>query len=1163
MTTSPAPEVKPTKEVRFAVVMYGGVSLAIYINGVSQELLHLVKSTSDRSPNAEVTGSEKVYRELSRMLADDDSSNGDSTGETGAAPVRFIVDIVSGTSAGGINGVFLAKALANEQTIKSLEGLWIQQGEIQLLINDGKSLESPLELSDPPNSLLNSQRMYLELLKALDGMDDKNPAAERSALVDELDLFVTSTDIRGVTLPIRLADRVVCERRHRNVLHFVYSKSEVSGADEDRNDFKETNNPFLAYAARSTSAFPVAFEPMRLDDIDAILDELPKYRTNKKLRSNNEDWQKFYKDYLSDASPNPVPFPERSFNDGGVLDNKPFSYATETLSHRHADVPVDRKLIYIEPSPEHPELQLDNKVRPNAVESLRAGLSLPRNETIREDLQRILERNRLIHRANRIMRGIDADTECARASYIPAGDSPEAKFEEWKTLGALASHPPTDELWARDFLSEKDWEKLDLADMIKRKGKTYVAYHRLEIAETTDQLAALVARVSELDEDSDYFTIVRGLLKAWRDRRYTDYHEDAPEKPTMNAFLIGLGLSYPIRRINFLRNKIDKLYTLDEEAHQIINSRFKSYWPPNTELPADEKRKFRAALLGLKPPLNQIYIDLRSEGRLLRSRPTKKDALDKVEPANPVRDNIRAAIAGLAAAAAQEMTGRKSADPLVDYFLGNRLPDQSTSQRLSDSQVEEECTARAHDLLDKHPELRKLFDDAAAEIEKRVRDARAKAETASKNILFPSNTGGQDSGMEAARTCLSHYYERYDDYDMVTFPIFYETDVGESDVVEVARVSPEDACALIDETKSGCHKLAGTALGHFGAFLNEDWRKNDILWGRLDGAERIISALLPNDNRAREMIGRAQSAILWETIEKMGPDATKNLLVEALMRPRNGKADQEAVDTLLAYLSNLKTYCEPALAETLNERIKDGEITDYYRAEFKERAKLEPESTLRTAARATTVIGKILSGISTSYEISDRYTAWIVRLGQIFWGLVEVAVPRSLPNLIFRHWLKVIYAFEVLAILGGMIFAKQQVSQFGWIAFGVTAAVNAVAWWLGDFMSGRTSVARFLVVVIAAVLIMLTVIGGLKVASLWFGFTVHDRPVLAWLHENANNVFAWLGKYLPEKVVGILKDSVPLLAAIGLVFVLWWRARFGMRGRGPAKVSAPRTPDAC
>ena len=29
-----------TEEIRFAVVMYGGVSLAIYINGIAQELLN-------------------------------------------------------------------------------------------------------------------------------------------------------------------------------------------------------------------------------------------------------------------------------------------------------------------------------------------------------------------------------------------------------------------------------------------------------------------------------------------------------------------------------------------------------------------------------------------------------------------------------------------------------------------------------------------------------------------------------------------------------------------------------------------------------------------------------------------------------------------------------------------------------------------------------------------------------------------------------------------------------------------------------------------------------------------------------------------------------------------------------------------------------------------
>ena len=36
-------------------------------------------------------------------------------------------------------------------------------------------------------------------------------------------------------------------------------------------------------------------------------------------------------------------------------------------------------------------------------------------------------------------------------------------------------------------------------------------------------------------------------------------------------------------------------------------------------------------------------------------------------------------------------------------------------------------------------------------------------------------------------------------------------------------------------------------LNNFGAFFDEKFRINDILWGRLDGAERIITALLPNE----------------------------------------------------------------------------------------------------------------------------------------------------------------------------------------------------------------------------------------------------------------------------------------------------------------------------
>src|SRR5215217_9292581 len=90
-TTAPlkqrAPAVDYKQEVRFAVVMYGGVSLAIYINGVAQEMLRWVRSTAKSAskdkdvallPNncseeseLRLSGTERVYRKLSYILAAD------------------------------------------------------------------------------------------------------------------------------------------------------------------------------------------------------------------------------------------------------------------------------------------------------------------------------------------------------------------------------------------------------------------------------------------------------------------------------------------------------------------------------------------------------------------------------------------------------------------------------------------------------------------------------------------------------------------------------------------------------------------------------------------------------------------------------------------------------------------------------------------------------------------------------------------------------------------------------------------------------------------------------------------------------------------------------------------------------------------------------------
>ena len=208
-----------TKEYRFAVVMYGGISLAVYINGVAQELLSLVRSTSldrDVSPSPLL----EVYRQIAEKLSAKENPQWKSGDELN---VRFVVDIITGASAGGINGIFLAKALANNQQLRNLRDLWIEQADLDLLLNDKKSvadLDGQLKTQTPPQALLNGPRLYLELLKAFRSMGEDAHDTTHFADLRELDLFVTATDAWGEVLPLRLFDKIVWERRYKSDVSF-------------------------------------------------------------------------------------------------------------------------------------------------------------------------------------------------------------------------------------------------------------------------------------------------------------------------------------------------------------------------------------------------------------------------------------------------------------------------------------------------------------------------------------------------------------------------------------------------------------------------------------------------------------------------------------------------------------------------------------------------------------------------------------------------------------------------------------------------------------------------------------------------------------------------------------------------------------------------------
>jgi hypothetical protein len=78
-------------------------------------------------------------------------------------------------------------------------------------------------------------------------------------------------------------------------------------------------------------------------------------------------------------------------------------------------------------------------------------------------------------------------------------------------------------------------------------------------------------------------------------------------------------------------------------------------------------------------------------------------------------------------------------------------------------------------------------------------------------------------------------------WDVLTFTLPDWRDLGEHDEIRVDRVSPVDAVSLRAGATSAT--LKGAELRHFAGFFSRSLRESDYLWGRLDGAERLIDII--------------------------------------------------------------------------------------------------------------------------------------------------------------------------------------------------------------------------------------------------------------------------------------------------------------------------------
>jgi patatin-related protein len=917
------------QEIRFAIVMYGGVSLAIYIHGVAQELLRLARATSDADLGDDEVS--KIYREISLRVRDQD--NPKKTCRT-----RFVIDILSGTSAGGINAIFLAKALAiRSKDLENLRKTWLDVADMDQLLNTGDPFE-------PKRSLLKGDWMYEQLKQAFDDMNTAALDPKSCYRPERIDLFVTTTDLNGATVPIRLADMDILEKVHKGCFNFRLDSIPLTSSNAldselsqlARNDFRPYFDPMLAFAARCTSSFPVAFAPMKLVDIKPAIGEKT-YNDRLATYQSFFRWvppDSLYKQKCADPD-------HRELADGGYLDNKPFGHAIDAMTFRASKVRHTRKLLFVDP---FPEIAADQNCHAHfdfIENGLAAATTLPRYQTIREEISRVEFSNLTQERLRRLREMVNQNTT-------------KTQRRDFNETVVKAEH-------------EKRFQVTQVHELIAKFGPQYATYHEVRLLDVTDDLARIVSATHETAQSQDFFLAIRYLVRAWRKDNYKPNKENG--KPLESQYFTDFDYSFRLRRADSLlewaqKNLPEVRESLIEQMTRIMRMRERLSIPDELQ--------------------NPVWTTIVQAGQKLNW------------------DAIKAIL-----------------EPVEDE---NRLK-------------------RATDLYDQNKGILITIADAIKTQWK---------------LVFDLNRE-QLAKLLASHPDLDEQYKLFDFDDMTSLAFLEGSDVSEHTQTEVYRISPVDGIKR-DLNK----KLAGYAVWDFGAFLEQDWRKNDMLWGRLDACERIVSAVL-NDVR-----------------DKDDKDGYVKRLQEAIVR-------QEA-----ARWSKL----EPALKE-----ITNGTLVPYLEEKY---VLPDPPPAAQSAtqiAKATDILGRM---VEEDVGIKNSVTEKVRFLARIAVKVIALIVPHKLGRVFLNHWLVLLAVMSVLDIVAGWFAKKSQVELFGW--FGLLAAIllAALSMFFGDLLTKKSTVednkmpghlVRYLKWLPALVLTILVLIGCRHFTEDWHVFWLRVRDL--------------------------------------------------------------------
>jgi patatin-related protein len=765
------------KELRIALVCFGGVSLAVYMHGISKEILKLVRASgalhaiADRGQRANASffdgrdaadpeyDTEAVYFDLLREI-----------GRT--TELRVVVDIIAGASAGGIIGTMLARALSHDLPMGPLRDLWLDNADVSVLLSPdtragawSKWFIKPMLWGAARTGMLRAIRdrevraklsLFMRsrwfrpplggrimtglMYDALTAMGaPKQPTSSLLPSGHSLDLFVTLTDYHGYHQLVQIHDPpLIYELDHHHVLQFSYRRR-ANG--EVESDFDLANAPALAFAARATSSFPGAFPPARVLEMDEV------------LASRNATWprraefigQAFHHQLQAGVDPTTAPF-----IDGAVLNNRPFQEAISAIHGRPAYRQVDRRLVYIEPHPAPPSMPARRKM-PGFFATLRGAMSdIPASQPVTDELSWVIDFNDRVRRQRAIIDSARPQISQLVARFIPA-----------RFAGTLDASELKD---AREQVNNQ---------VARDAGFAYQAYVRLKLASVRAFGAQLIVALRGVLPQSPLSRVVAEIIDAWALTKgivYERADSEALEFETATAdhlpkwvrYLLAFDVKYRERRLHFLIEGQNRLYELIDQA------RFADL---NPVLIDRLKREFYGRLDALRQRGTVAYYS--AEARRL---------VTEIFPTAPSASEI------------------KNLEVYARAFVDRNF------ERI-DAVVE-----RLAAEIDLNASTREL-DDLLASLDPAAWHPDARREVLVNYLGFPF-------------------------WDVLTFPMTSASEIGELNEILVDRISPQDAGSL--KGFEGIRSLKGIGFAHFAAFLSRSYRENDYLLGRLHALDRLI-----------------------------------------------------------------------------------------------------------------------------------------------------------------------------------------------------------------------------------------------------------------------------------------------------------------------------------